>query len=508
MKILFYVKGIADACLAKALAQFLRQRLGETKFAAVAFRESAEGYYLRAQTDGLFAPILSETDTYYRVKQNGMGLNSSTLARLEETYGIPTIWQFVTHDRWLSMQRYGYLFKYGTNYDRQELLAHIQARFCAVEALFDEFKPDVVIYAGRDVGPSLALVLASVASVRGIPICVPKHTKIGSYLTISDTVFSQMPAIERRFTELVSGTPSPNRQQAITILETFREGGVQPSFMQQNKAAAKRPKLLSRQGIKNASVRVKNYYRKYRSNDPLYASWIKRKLDDIQIGLRRTRINRSQLFTRPVPGEKYVFFPLHLEPELALLLYAPFFTNQLAIIHNVAQSLPHDTALYIKEHPRAVGRRSLAYYQELAAIPNVRLIDSSVNSLQLIKNSSGVVTITGTAGLEAMLLGKPALTFGDVFYNFVGDLVRHTHSFEEVPHLIKQFSHFSANESQVIDFLSALLDESISVDVTKLATRLVSDPDGGIEKSNDFLKYGEFLLDRIHKARERAVVQQ
>jgi hypothetical protein len=251
---------------------------------------------------------------------------------------------------------------------------------------------------------------------------------------------------------------------------------------------------LSRQGIKNASVRVKNYYRKYRSNDPLYASWIKRKLDDIQIGLRRTRINRSQLFTRPVPGEKYVFFPLHLEPELALLLYAPFFTNQLA--------------LYIKEHPRAVGRRSLAYYQELAAIPNVRLIDSSVNSLQLIKNSSGVVTITGTAGLEAMLLGKPALTFGDVFYNFVGDLVRHTHSFEEVPHLIKQFSHFSANESQVIDFLSALLDESISVDVTKLATRLVSDPDGGIEKSNDFLKYGEFLLDRIHKARERAVVQQ
>jgi hypothetical protein len=45
----------------------------------------------------------------------------------------------------------------------------------------------------------------------------------------------------------------------------------------------------------------------------------------------------------------------------------------------------------------------------------------------------------------------------------------------------------------------------MSVDVTKLATRLVSDPDGGIEKSEDFLKYGEFLLERIHKVRKRAI---
>jgi hypothetical protein len=505
MKILFYVKGIADAHLAKALAQFLQQRLGETEFAAVAFRESGEGYYLRTQTGGLFDPILSETDTYHRVKQNGMVLNETTLARLEQMYGIPTIWQFVTHDRWLSMQRHGYLFKYGTSYDRQELLAHIQTRFCATEALFDEFRPDAVIYAGRDVGPSSALILASVASARNVPIFVPKHTKIGSYLTISDTVFSQMPSIERRFTELVAGAQSANREKAVRILEEFRQGSVQPSFMQKNKAAAKKVSLLSRQGIKNATVRIKNYYRKYRSHDPLYASWIKRQLDDVQVLLRRARISRYKEFTKPVPGEKYVFFPLHLEPELALLLYAPFFTSQLAIIHNVAQSLSHDTALYIKEHPRAIGRRPLAYYQELAAIPNVRLIESSVNSLQLIKNSSGVVTITGTAGLEAMLLGKPALTFGDVFYNFVDDLVWHTHSFEEVPHLIKRFGDFSPDESQVINFLAALLDESMSVDVTKLATRLVSDPDGGIEKSDDFLKYGEFLLERIHKVRKRAI---
>lgn len=502
MKILFYAKSIADAHLAHALAVLMRDKLGVTQFAAVAYRESGEGRYLKEQTASLFSYVLSESEMYWRVIQNGWSVDKTVLARLESEFGIPTIWQFVTHDRWLSMQRRGYIFKYGSTYSREQLLAHVQIRFLMLEDLVDKFNPDVVVYAGRDVGPSSALILASVASARGVPLLVPKHTKIGSYLTITNTVFSQTPNIEQRYRALRSGATSSSRQLASHILDEFNCGGLAPSFMRRDGPAGNQQKSSGRKALKVFGAKIGGYYRKQRSGDPLYVSWLRRRYDEATIKLRKLRMDQASYFTSPVPSENYVFFPLHLEPELALLLYAPFYTNQLAIIQNLAQSLPHDTCLYVKEHPRAFGRRPAAYYKEVAAIPNVRLIASSVNGRDLVKGSEGVVTITGTAGLEAMLMGKPVITLGDVYYNLVSELVWHVHAYSEVPSLIKQFRAFSSDESIVLDFLSAVLDESIDIDIQRLAGRLISSPANQQHNDLELLQYADYLIQSIKTLRD------
>jgi hypothetical protein len=49
-------------------------------------------------------------------------------------------------------------------------------------------------------------------------------------------------------------------------------------------------------------------------------------------------------------------------------------------------------------------------------MPRVRLIPIEANQFDLIDSSLAVATISGTVGIEGIARGKPALVFGDVWY--------------------------------------------------------------------------------------------
>jgi capsule polysaccharide export protein KpsC/LpsZ len=66
--------------------------------------------------------------------------------------------------------------------------------------------------------------------------------------------------------------------------------------------------------------------------------------------------------------------------------------------------------------------RPNSFYKSLKKLPNLILVDSTYNKLQLIKKSKGIITICGTIGYEAWLLGKKVLTLGNMFYNSFPDI--------------------------------------------------------------------------------------
>jgi Capsule polysaccharide biosynthesis protein len=101
------------------------------------------------------------------------------------------------------------------------------------------------------------------------------------------------------------------------------------------------------------------------------------------------------------------------------------------------------------------------------------MIYPHISSRALIAASNGVVTITGTAGMEAMLMNKPTVTLGNVFYNFVPKLVKRAKSIEELPELVRQFDTFQPDERILETFVTAILDESIEVDPEGLAAKLM-----------------------------------
>ena len=54
--------------------------------------------------------------------------------------------------------------------------------------------------------------------------------------------------------------------------------------------------------------------------------------------------------------------------------------------------------------------------KEIKKIFNVRLISPKEDVRRLILGSKGVIVVSGTMGWEALLLGKPAIVLGSVFY--------------------------------------------------------------------------------------------
>ena len=74
-------------------------------------------------------------------------------------------------------------------------------------------------------------------------------------------------------------------------------------------------------------------------------------------------------------------------------------------------------ALVVKEHPPMLGRRNIDVYSRLLHMPGIILADPSEDSHQMIVHASVVVTLTGTAGLEAIYYGIPAIVLGSVFFD-------------------------------------------------------------------------------------------
>lgn len=133
--------------------------------------------------------------------------------------------------------------------------------------------------------------------------------------------------------------------------------------------------------------------------------------------VRRYRKEVAALTQQSVPGERYIYFPLHLQPELTTAALGGVFADQLLAIESLSAWLPEGYAVYIKENPKQTEKqRGPYFYKRLRALPNVRLLGRQESSAELIRHSVGVATITGTAGWEALFFGKPVLVFGAAWY--------------------------------------------------------------------------------------------
>jgi len=138
--------------------------------------------------------------------------------------------------------------------------------------------------------------------------------------------------------------------------------------------------------------------------------------------LRGRRVVRAELskrldvFEQPVDGEKYVLYPIHFQPEATTLVQAPYYLDQASLIEDLAKSLPIGYRLYVKEHFSNRGRRPLSFYNRISAVPSARLLGPDEDSWKLLANASAIATITGSMGWEGLLLGKPVVSFGKVFY--------------------------------------------------------------------------------------------
>jgi len=119
-------------------------------------------------------------------------------------------------------------------------------------------------------------------------------------------------------------------------------------------------------------------------------------------------------------GKRFVYFPLAVEPEWSFMEGSPEYFYQHAAIAAVSRDLPAGILLAVREHTLALGRRPSGFYRALRDLKNVVLLDLSWSGIDVVRNAEAVVTIRGSSGHEAAMMGKPVITFGrNNTYNFL-----------------------------------------------------------------------------------------
>lgn len=446
------------------------QKLGVKKFCAYA--EPRNVYeYLISRKDIKYTGVLSDEKIHEKYKQEK--LDAQYLNWLEKEYGLPNLWPYLYIDRILMNGQLVREYPYDKpTLTHEEMMRATQAAAKEIISFLKTEKPDFLL---MSVVSSLgSMLLYYIAKKEGIKTIFIWDNRIHQDYYIISEQLAHFTWVEKIFKELQSGKRiSPKEQEAISMLKKFRDRPA--SFIKNHPlfrptSRAKQLKFLLPHRLVN-TVRwlIKlnlNYLlskkRDYTDETPWYSIWdkIKRKCR----GLR----GFTDLYSRPDFKEKFVFYPLHFQPEISTMLWAPFYTDQITNIRHIARSLPIEFKLYVKDHLEMIGFRPRAYYKELTKIPNVKLIDPSFDSFDLIRNAKLIAVLTSTAGWEAIFLKKPIITFGEVFYNTLS-MVKRCHSFEELPNIIKnQLENFKHNEDELINFISAILEDSVRANIFNL----------------------------------------
>ncbi|HSY08591.1 MAG TPA: hypothetical protein VK820_08675 [Steroidobacteraceae bacterium] len=315
-----------------------------------------------------------------------------------ERKDVPTIHNMIMGDRVVSKLRYEDALAYGTFLARRLI------------EIYREIKPSVVIGDFDALHSSLAL---AVARQLNIPWFALHFTTIPSgqvafcaNLSPASTVLLEP---ERR---------QDLRGRAQEVLRNFETGKARapaylppellsPAFMFTHVPSQLRSVL---QVLRRRKLRAHRKYSDYRNSYRLSS------LFQEAYRLRKNLLNigrQKDLLLTPPPDMRYAFFGLHMQPESSIDVFAYFFSNQFRIIELIARSLPPTHALLVKLHKSDVPNYSPAYLARLSQFPSVRVVAPHSDALQFIRKADLVVGIQGTIGLEAALLGKPVIMFGD-----------------------------------------------------------------------------------------------
>jgi hypothetical protein len=396
--------------------------------------------------------IIKFNKVWYYLDEIKSGKNTDVdyLVNFEKKYNIK-LWNLIYSDR--SFYKFNEHYKFFSN----EILNIVEQECKFYEKILDEIKPDFLIIKMTDWHHNQ--LLYDLCKAKGIKILMTIPTRFGFRCIISEQV-DKMDAIERKEKYQIE-----HLENYLQSFNSFKQATRFTDDYQRFNLHKVKSTLEFFLNLSNT-----NYQKRFSNKGRTRLKILKKYLSfSLKLKIRQS----------------FIFFPLHYEPERTLSTDAPYFTNQLETITNIAKSLPINFRLYVKEHPvmKTMGWRSISYYKKILELPNVKLIHPSLKPVLLYKKCALVITITGTAGLEAAIYKKPTIVLSNVIYSEIPSVYR-LKSIEDLPNMILQVLEKNHDFSKVKDFVEKVHESSFEFDSNKLATDFSS-----------MCYYGGFLTD-------------
>lgn len=302
----------------------------------------------------------------------------------------------------------------GRSFDQIMRMAEVALR--EIAAAYDRIRPDFVF--SEAVSCFHSYVHYVLARERGIPFWCIGHGRLRGRLAIYSSASQRWDHVDHLYAEIRARGMTPDERDAAESY--LAEGRTKPIEQRGNEVREKTG--IDAAEIQRFGVATRHYLAD--PGDPTAtAPW--RALTQRLRRMARVRMVEARgLFESPVRGEDYILYPIHFQPEASTLVQAPMYLDQLALIQDIAKCLPVGFRLYVKEHAINRGRRPLAFYEAIRAIPAARLLGPDEDTWSLVQDARAIAVITGTMGWEGLMFEKPVITFGDVYFNVLPQVYR------------------------------------------------------------------------------------
>jgi hypothetical protein len=412
------------------------------------------------------------------------------LQKIEEKYKI-NLWIIAYGER--LFHKYNKYYKFSDN----EILLLLEKEIKFYEKILDEIKPDFLFCKLTDFHN--VELLYQICKARKIKILMSTASKLGNRIIFSQEADKIIPL----------ENPKEIKQRDFIELQNILQEHNSTEIL---KAVVKYEKTSSLKNTNSFKSIFKMFLSSNENNDRTRFLDKGRTRNKIILNMtkfyfkKRKRANFiNSNFSNKIPKENFILFPLHDEPERTTLITAPFFTDQLSIIKKIAKSIPIDYTLVVKEHPALEmrGWREISYYKEIKKLPNVILLHPKIKSQDVIKKSKIVITISGTAGLEAAFFEKPTIVFSDENYITLPS-VYYLKNFDELSSTIKMALSKKIESAPLSNFVQVILENSMNLGPVNLRDK--SWPFFGAystnisitqNKMNTYLKTHEFDFKKL-----------
>lgn len=336
---------------------------------------------------------------------------------------------------------------------------------------FTHEKPDIVFF--NEYTMAYELGAYYVASALQIPaLCLMFSRMDGGFQVVNNpyNIFTLSDAKYNKYLDGVHHPSAASMERATKYVDNFLDNPTLPQYSQHFKDKAIKDarlfsglKMLLKNTIKMVAIALrlrgtKGFLRQRYGMDIL--------MQDLQawLSLRKTLRGQGGFYEGAPESEKYVYFPLHVEPEASLSVFNTQNTNQLHIIEQISKAIPVGHTLYVKEHIPVLGSRPKGFYDAINAMPDVKLINPFMDNLFITKHADTVITLSGTVGWEAIMFQRPTVVIGQAQYKSIAQGFVNCNNLNDLKHAMSV-----AKETQMVDrgeiaaYLACLFDNVIDL---------------------------------------------
>jgi hypothetical protein len=456
----------------------------------------ARGHRLAAIVHGLetWGHLARQTDVPYThrwladtVYDDGWTPVPSTLVReIEERYDLDSVWRLAAADRVLSFSfRSSRHFTYRKPQSNGYLLSVVASAYRRIRDMLDAWPTDCVV--APNVASLMNYVLYLECRFRKVPYHTVGFSRFGRTFVIGDDQHMVSTTVRERFTDLrARPEASPRYAEARRLHERMLadDRETRPSYLPKAEregplrrirslaaATARLPLSLGaalvrhRPGLAVRNIWLPNNSRANRLRG-IWTNYRERWGREDRQGPAIRDLHRIDF--------DFVFYPLQVEPEMTLMMWAPQFANQLELCRRLALGLPAGVRLVAKEHPNMISSRRASYYDKLRGLLNVELAHATLPASALFSHPRcrGVAVVNSTAGFEAAMAGVPVVVLGPAEYDVL-PVIERASTYEAAIVALRRFCleprRVPSEEDRraTLAYLASLLEEGFEADYTE-----------------------------------------